>query len=158
MNVIIVGTGYVGLTTGVALAYLGNEVYCIDIDEAKVRDLREGRIPIYEPGLQELLLGSRANLHFESSYDEAHIDQADVNDDRIGDACQCGDVSGDGVANTTDALLIARGLVTDPADLARCDVSGDAENACNTTDALLIARGLAPATPEGQTCPAYTGE
>jgi UDPglucose 6-dehydrogenase len=78
MNVVIVGTGYVGLTTGVALAYLGNEVYCIDIDEAKVRDLREGRIPIYEPGLQELLLGSRANLHFESSYDEAHIDQADV--------------------------------------------------------------------------------
>ena len=78
MNVVIVGTGYVGLTTGVALAYLGNDVYCIDIDEAKVRDLREGRIPIYEPGLQELLLGSRANLHFENSYDEAHIDQADV--------------------------------------------------------------------------------
>jgi hypothetical protein len=89
---------------------------------------------------------------------EAGNVQRDANGDGIGDVCQCGDVDGNGVLNTTDALLIARGQVTDLVDLLRCDVSGDAENACNTTDALLIARGQAPAAPEEQTCPAYTGE
>jgi hypothetical protein len=88
----------------------------------------------------------------------SNADQLDTNEDGIGDACQCGDVDGNGVLNTTDALLIARGWVTDPDDVARCDVSGDAEHACNTTDALLIARGRAPTTPQEQTCPAYTGE
>jgi hypothetical protein len=88
----------------------------------------------------------------------ANEGQTDTNDDGMGDACQCGDVDGNGVLNTTDALLIARGQVTDPDDLARCDVSGDVEHACNTTDALLIARGRAPALPAEQTCPAYTGE
>jgi hypothetical protein len=87
-----------------------------------------------------------------------NMDQGDLSSDGIGDACQCGDVDGNGVLNTTDALLIARGRVTDPDDTARCDVSGDAEHACNTTDALLVARGRAPTTPQEQTCPAYTGE
>jgi UDPglucose 6-dehydrogenase len=55
MNVTIVGTGYVGLVTGACLAELGNHVFCLDLDQAKVALLRSGRIPIHEPGLQEIV-------------------------------------------------------------------------------------------------------
>jgi UDPglucose 6-dehydrogenase len=54
-TICVVGTGYVGLTTGVCFADLGNRVTCIEIDLAKLDTLRSGRTPIYEPGLQELL-------------------------------------------------------------------------------------------------------
>lgn len=55
MKICVVGTGYVGLVSGACLADVGNTVWCIDIDEAKVRALKEGRIPIYEPGLEEVV-------------------------------------------------------------------------------------------------------
>ncbi len=55
MNVTIIGTGYVGLCTGAVLAEIGHTVRCIDNDEAKIAMLKEGRSPIYEPGLQELI-------------------------------------------------------------------------------------------------------
>jgi UDPglucose 6-dehydrogenase len=55
MNVCMVGTGYVGLVTGACLADLGMNVICVDKDEAKVADLGRGVIPIYEPGLEELV-------------------------------------------------------------------------------------------------------
>jgi UDPglucose 6-dehydrogenase len=51
MNVCIIGTGYVGLTTGACLAYLGHKVTCIDSDEKKVAMMRAGKSPIYEPNL-----------------------------------------------------------------------------------------------------------
>ncbi len=51
MKISVIGTGYVGLVTGTCLAETGNEVLCIDIDEAKVKDLKVGKIPIYEPHL-----------------------------------------------------------------------------------------------------------
>lgn len=54
MNISIVGTGYVGLVTGVCLADSGNTVYCIDNDENKIQSLNGGIMPIYEPGLKEL--------------------------------------------------------------------------------------------------------
>ncbi|MBV9406158.1 MAG: UDP-glucose/GDP-mannose dehydrogenase family protein [Acidobacteriaceae bacterium] len=71
MHVAIVGTGYVGLTTGVCLAFLGHSVHCLDTDESKISSLEAGEIPIYEPYLVDLLDEARPNLHFTSSYSEA---------------------------------------------------------------------------------------
>lgn len=56
MNLAVVGTGYVGLVSGTCLAEAGNNVICVDIDEKKVEKMREGQIPIYEPGLEVLFL------------------------------------------------------------------------------------------------------
>ncbi|WP_328469874.1 UDP-glucose/GDP-mannose dehydrogenase family protein [Actinoplanes sp. NBC_00393] len=71
MKVCVVGTGYVGLTTGVSLAFLGHEVTCLDLDQAKVDMLRAGRCPIYEPGMEELLAEAAPNLTFTTSYEDA---------------------------------------------------------------------------------------
>jgi UDPglucose 6-dehydrogenase len=71
MKVGIIGTSYVGLTTGVALAYLGHKVTCLDIDQTKVDLLRREKSPIYEPWLQELISLAKSNLNFNTVYQEA---------------------------------------------------------------------------------------
>lgn len=71
MNVCIIGTGYVGLTTGTCLAFLGHKVTCVDSDSKKISLLQEGQTPIYEPFLTELMAEANSNLRFTTDYSEA---------------------------------------------------------------------------------------
>ena len=72
MNIAIVGSGYVGLVTGVCLARIGHTIICVDNNPEKIKKLRAGDIPIYEPGLDEILKNCvrRKKLHFTTSIKE----------------------------------------------------------------------------------------
>src|ERR1700722_6570325 len=68
----VIGTGYVGLVTAAGFAELGSDVWCVDIDEAKIARLRAGEVPIYEPGLDQLPPRNAERLHFSTSLADAH--------------------------------------------------------------------------------------
>lgn len=79
MNIAVVGTGYVGLVTGTCFAETGNHVVCVDINEKKVKSLREGVIPIFEPGLDVLFERNtkEGRLHFTTNLAEA-VEKAQI--------------------------------------------------------------------------------
>lgn len=79
MNIAIVGTGYVGLVSGTCFAEMGVRVYCVDTDTDKIAALKEGRIPIYEPGLEKMVLSNsrEGRLTFHSSLGEV-INQVEI--------------------------------------------------------------------------------
>jgi len=79
MKLCMIGTGYVGLVSGVCFSDLGNDVICVDKDENKIKDLKKGIIPIYEPGLEELVLKNYKNnrLKFSTNLKES-IKKSDI--------------------------------------------------------------------------------
>ena len=79
MKIAIVGTGYVGLVTGTCLAEVGFEVVCVDVDEQKINILKRGGCPIYEPGLEDMVMGNikKGKLSFTTSL-ESVIGEVDV--------------------------------------------------------------------------------
>ncbi len=79
MNIAVIGTGYVGLVTGTCFAEMGNTVICVDIDEKKVEQLKQGIIPIYEPGIEKMVLKNHeiGTLKFTTDIKKA-LDKSDI--------------------------------------------------------------------------------
>ena len=79
MKIAIVGTGYVGLVTGTCFAEMGTEVFCVDVDKNKIDNLKNGIVPIYEPGLDELVTRNMqaGRLHFTTELKEC-LDEVEV--------------------------------------------------------------------------------
>jgi len=79
MKLCMIGTGYVGLVSGVCFSDLGNDVICVDKDKKKIDDLKKGIIPIYEPGLEELVLKNYNNkrLNFSTNLRDS-IKKSDI--------------------------------------------------------------------------------
>ncbi|XME01514.1 UDP-glucose dehydrogenase family protein [Lachnospiraceae bacterium C1.1] len=79
MRVAVIGTGYVGLVTGTCFAEMGNTVWCVDVDEKKIKNLKKGIIPIYEPGLSEMVERNSASgsLNFTTETGEA-LEKAEI--------------------------------------------------------------------------------
>ncbi len=106
MNITIIGTGYVGLVTGTCFAQMGNDVLCLDIDEAKVAMLNDGGIPIHEPGLEELVKENRAagRLAFTTDIEQS-VHHGDVQFIAVGTP-----PNGDGSADLENAIVAARNI------------------------------------------------
>ena len=104
MNVCVVGSGYVGLVTGSCLAEMGNRVWCVDRNQSKIEKLRQGVIPIYEPGLEELV---RRNVQEKRLFFSAMLQ------DGLAEATVCIIAVGtppldDGSADLADVLAVAK--------------------------------------------------
>ncbi|BEP94906.1 UDP-glucose/GDP-mannose dehydrogenase family protein [Acidovorax sp. A79] len=102
------GTGYVGLVTGVCLAELGNDVLCIDTDAGKISALQRGEVPIYEPGLRELVVSNARAGRLAFSIDMAHgVAHGDVQFIAVGTPA-----AGDGCADLRYVFEVARAIAT----------------------------------------------
>ena len=79
MRVAMIGTGYVGLVTGTCFAATGNDVICVDVNQEKIDNLKQGIIPIYEPGLENMVksASNRGNLNFTTDIKEA-LEKSDI--------------------------------------------------------------------------------
>ena len=106
MNISVIGTGYVGLVTGTCFAEMGNNVICVDIDEKKVEDLKKGIIPIFEPGLEKMVLKNHeaGSLDFTTDLKSA-LDRTDICFIAVGTP-----MGEDGSADLQYVLAVAEGI------------------------------------------------
>ena len=104
MNIAIVGTGYVGLVSGACFAEMGVNVVCVDINAAKIEQLRQGVIPIYEPGLEEMVARNQnaGRLTFATDLGEV-IDGVDIVFSAVGTPPDA-----EGAADLSQVLEVAR--------------------------------------------------
>lgn len=142
MNIAIIGTGYVGLVTGTCFAEMGNQVVCVDTNASKIASLENNVMPIYEPGLKEMVEKNRAggNLSFTTSLADA-LKTAHLAFIAVGTP-----MGGDGQADLTHVLNVAREIGEHMVrDLIVVDKStvpvGTAERVRETIRAALDARG-----------------
>ena len=144
MNIVVVGTGYVGLVTGTCFAEMGFNVTCVDKDKNKVRSLKKGKIPIYEPGLETLVIeNSRANrLQFVESIQEAPSSEVTIFFIAVGTP-----PDEDGSADLSHVLNVAReigevitgySVIVDKSTVP----VGTAENVKKAIDQVLDQRGV----------------
>ena len=108
MNLTVIGTGYVGLVSGTCFAEMGNKVHCIDVDEQKIERLKEGIIPIYEPGLEAMVKRNVENnsLHFSTDL-AAQLPTTDVAFIAVGTP-----MGEDGAADLQYVLQVAKSIGT----------------------------------------------
>jgi UDPglucose 6-dehydrogenase len=106
MNIAVVGTGYVGLVAGACFAETGNDVVCVDVDERKVKALRDGEVPIFEPGLEDLVKSNAkaGRLTFTTSLKDA-VHASEVIFIAVGTP-----QDEDGSADLTHVLAVAKGI------------------------------------------------
>ncbi len=106
MNIAVIGTGYVGLVTGTCFAEMGNTVTCVDIDKNKIEGLKKGKIPIYEPGLENMVLKNYKNksLNFTTDIKKA------LEDARIVFIAVGTPMSEDGSADLQYVLAVAKDI------------------------------------------------
>ncbi len=106
MNIAVIGTGYVGLVTGTCFAEMGNSVVCVDIDKEKIEGLKEGVIPIYEPGLEGMVLKNYKNKTLDFSTDlKGALKKAEVAFIAVGTP-----MSEDGSADLQYVLAVAKDI------------------------------------------------
>jgi UDPglucose 6-dehydrogenase len=143
MKVTIFGTGYVGLVTGTCLAEVGNQVLCVDIDAAKVADLERGVLPIYEPGLEDLVLANHRAGRLQFTTDAARaVEQGDLIFIAVGTP-----PDEDGSADLRHVLDVARSIgrhLDQPAVVVNKSTVpvGTAERVRSAIAAELAARGV----------------
>ncbi|MEX2516351.1 MAG: UDP-glucose/GDP-mannose dehydrogenase family protein [Gammaproteobacteria bacterium] len=106
MNVVMIGAGYVGLVSGTCFAEFGAEVTCIDVDAEKIQKLESGQIPIYEPGLEELVADNVKNKRLKFSTSLESIGQADLVFIAVGTPSR----HGDGYADLSYVYQAARDI------------------------------------------------
>jgi len=106
MNILVIGIGYVGLVTGVCFAEMGNNVYCLDIDEEKIEKLKRLEVPIYEPGLEDLMIKNfkENRLKFTTDMENA------IRDVEIAFIAVGTPTNDDGNSNLSDVLSVARDI------------------------------------------------
>lgn len=143
MKITVIGTGYVGLVTGTCFAEMGNDVICVDIDAQKVEKLKQGIIPIYEPGLEDMVLRNhqKGNLNFTTSLQEG-LQGSEIAFIAVGTP-----MGEDGSADLQYVLAVAKEIgenITKPivvVDKSTVPV-GTADKVKSTIQTALTARGL----------------